>query len=446
MGKINLREIAKQLSIEGDFEGIVEGFRWNSKEIKKNELFFALKGENHDGHNYLQEVAEKGGIGAVVSKTYTGESFGIKLLFVEDVLLSVHKLASVALQESQVRIVGITGSVGKTTIKEFTATLLSSKYKVTKSESSQNSQISFPINILNILNSDEWEILVLEYGMSVKGEIAKLVEIAPPDVALISKVAFAHSMNFQEGLLGIAKAKAEIFSNPKSKFCIVNHYLLSFKGVFPENKITFSTIDPEADFFLHMVNDSIQIDEKGVRVANLKFPFEEIHFQEDFLSAATICRSLDMTWEEIALNIEKLTLPKMRFEKMQMKGSLFINDAYNANPESMKAALHALPDPEHGGKKIAVFGEMRELGEFSVNCHKEVGKEAIGFVDYLLCLGQECSHMQEAFQESKKPAELFFTHESLTERLRDLITPGDVVLVKGSRSMKMEKILELIKK
>lgn len=446
MEKFKLAKIAKYLSVAGTFEGEIENFAFNSKDVKKGTLFFALKGEKNDGHAFLKDVAIKGGKAAVVSKEYQGEDFGLTLLTVDDVLTSMQHLARCALQEKPRQIVGITGSVGKTTIKEFTATLLSLKFRVAKNESSHNSQISFPVTILNLLNNSDAEVLVLEYGMSCKGEITKLVEIAAPDIALVSKVALAHAANFPEGLSGIAKAKAEIFSNAqKTKCAIVNHYLLSFKGIFPQNHITFSTIDPEADFFLHMVNENIRIDEKGIRMLEVKFPFKEVHFQEDFLAAASICRAMDMSWEEISEQIDKLTLPKMRFEKISLNGVLFINDAYNANMESMKAALRSLPPSEHGGKRIAVLGEMRELGDFSPNCHEEVGKEAIGFVDHLLCLGNACQPMKEAFETSKKPAELFLSQESMATRLKDLMTPGDVVLVKGSRSMSMEKIFELIK-
>jgi UDP-N-acetylmuramoyl-tripeptide--D-alanyl-D-alanine ligase len=162
----------------------------------------------------------------------------------------------------------------------------------------------------------------------------------------------------------------------------------------------------------------------------------------NFLAAVSVARTLKVEWDLINGQISKLRLPKMRFEVFERDGIVLINDAYNANPESMKAALQSLPEPKNGGKRIAVLGQMCDLGPFSTDMHEAVGRFAQGYVDHLLTLSGDALLLNEAFAEAKKPAEHFTELASVVLRLQELIRPGDVVLVKGSRALVMEKIFE----
>lgn len=422
----------------------VAGYQIDSRMIGPGDLFFALPGENTDGHNYLKEVFLKGASAAVV-KRGTPPQEGRLLLEVEDVEKALQELARWFLKQKPVQIVGVTGSVGKTITKEFAATLLEGRYRVGKSPASYNSRLTFPLNLLN--RTGEEELLVLEMGMSEPGDLKRLSSIAAPDLAVLTKVALVHSMNFPKGICDIAQEKASIALHAKTKKMVLNHDLLSFEEsmhAIAADKITFSISEPSADYFLSLVDGNIRVDERGVRSCVLDLPFRERFFLENFAAALAVCRQMGLTWEEIERQISKLEIPKMRFEQFEKEGVHFVNDAYNANPPSMMAALDHFPHPGEGGKKIALLASMKELGVFSKSAHEDVGRFAQKRVDVLLCLGEETRPLFEAFCESKKPAWFFLDHDSAARKLAEIKRPGDVVLLKGSRGMHLEKILEKV--
>ena len=399
-----------------DFQVItqVSGYQIDSRFICPGDLFFALKGVKTDGHHHLSEVAVRGGRAALVSEDYQGESHGLTLFRVPDVLSTLQALAKWSYRKQPTPIIGITGSVGKTTTKEFLATLLEEKFHIGKSPLSYNSQITFPLNILN--RSGQEELLILEYGMSVPGEIARLVKIAPPRIGILTEIGLAHAQSFPEGLSAIAREKGMLFSSAQ---CVILHR--EFFSFYPDlpNKIS-----PEE--------------------CSLKIPFQQSHLIKNALLAITAARYLGLSWEEIHQRLPHLHTPKRRFELFEKGGIQFINDAYNANPSSMRAALQNLPPPKQGGKTVAVLASMKELGTFSHSAHHEIGLFAQKYLDHLLVIGEEALPLHTAFAQSQKPAEFFHDHRTLAERLSQLTHPGDVVLVKGSLSMQLEKIFDAL--
>ncbi len=443
MSEIPLQAIAQLLGVGCEGELQVSGYQIDSRMVGPGDLFFALKGEKVDGQNYLEEVLQRGAVGAIVRKGCRPVE-GLALLEVEDVEAALSFLAKQSLERHPAEILGITGSVGKTTTKEFAAPLLEGRYKVGKSPASFNSKVTFPLNLLN--RTGDEKLLVLEMGMSEPGELERLTRIAAPDVALVTKISLAHAMNFPEGLDGIARAKAEIFSQyPKTRVAIIDLELLEYSEIADSiraEKITFSIKDRSADYYLSFTDGQFRIDERGVRAHQFDLPFKESHLLHDFTAALAAARQFGMKWEEIERQIPKLTLPKMRFEQFESGGIRFINDAYNANPASMRAALENLPEPKEGGKKIAVLGSMKELGPFCQEAHVEIGRLAQKHIDLLLCIGDETLPLSDAFGEAKKPFEHFSDQPTLKKRLEEIMRPGDVVLLKGSRSMQLEKIVE----
>jgi UDP-N-acetylmuramoyl-tripeptide--D-alanyl-D-alanine ligase len=445
MRNTSIQQIGRILGIDCPIDTQVTGYQIDSRNISPGEFFFALKGEKTDGHDHLREVREKGGIAAVVSTAYQGPDHGLALLKVDQVIEALHALARHFVAASKALIVGITGSVGKTTTKEFVATLLSKKWKVGKTQGSYNTKLTLPLTILNF-EGDE-EVFVLEMGMSEPGDIGKLLEIAAPDIALITKIAPAHIAFFPDGLAGIARGKAEIFSHPKTKVALFDHRLNEFLEVvqaIPCAKMTFSLEAQTADYFLSSSEEKWLVDERGVRAYQFDLPFHQPHILHDFLAAVSVARFLKMEWDEINQQVSLLKLPKMRFEQFEKEGILFINDAYNANPESMRAALSSLPEPKERGKRICVLAAMADQGKESDSVHREIGRFAQKFTDHLLVFGEEALGICEGFQEVKKPAEYFVDLNHLTERLKTLMTPGDVVLVKGMRKMRLERIFDLL--
>jgi len=414
----------------------------DSRAIQPGSLFFALPGQRQDGHDFLQQASEKGAIAAVVDKSYQGASFGLELFRVSNVLEALQRLAQELLQERGARILGVTGSVGKTTSKEFLWTLLLEKFQAGKTPLNKNTKISLPLSLLQMQGSEK--MVVLEMGMTQAQEIARLIEIAPPEIALITNVALAHAESFPDGLLGIAKAKMEIFSHAKTKLGIIPRELLFYEKELKESscpKKTFSLQDPRADFYLERKGDGFILHEDKQQSPQFFLPFQETHFIQDTLAALSMARSVGMSYEEIIPRLKELKPPAMRFEKIEKRGILFINDCYNASPLSIQAALSNLPKPKKRGRRIAVLGEMPHLGAFAEEEYKKVGAYAAEFADILLCLGEKCSSMCESFTRQGKTAYLFATHAELRQKLDGIVKENDVVLIKGSRAMQMEKIL-----
>jgi UDP-N-acetylmuramoyl-tripeptide--D-alanyl-D-alanine ligase len=444
MADFDFAQIAIWLDAESKVSGTVRGFKQDSKEVLPGDLFFALQGQKVDGHAYLEEVALKGAIGAVVSKEYRGEECGLCLLRVENVLKSLHQLARIVHALRKVRVIGVTGSVGKTTTKEFIATLLEEKFRVDKTPGNANSQVGVPLSILN--SKGDKEVFVMEMGMSLPHEIEQLVAIAPPEVAIITKVALAHAAFFPDGLEGIAAAKAEILSHPCTRLAILNAQVAQFSSAKAGSclKMTYGTeeVGTDCDFVLCREGSNFYVIENKERTPFFTLPFSASHLCEDFIGAAAVARGLGMQWSEIIAQAQKLKVYKNRFERVEREGIVFINDSYNANATSVRAALANLPLPCDGKKTIAVLGAMKELGEHTEKCHRDIAMAALKNVDYLLCLGEECIPMVSIFKEAKKPVEHFQELSALKCRVFEIAEQGDVVLLKGSNSKKLWLILE----
>lgn len=442
MRHVSIQKIAHILGITSAEDAIVDGYQIDSRRVGSGDLFFAIEGVKTDGHQHLKSAALNGAVAAVVSAGYSGPNFGLVLLRVENVVASLQHLATSLMQDCRAKIIGITGSLGKTMTKDFIATLLEQKFKVTKTHLNYNSKLTYPITLLN-RRGDE-DVLVVEMGMSEPGEIARLVQIQAPDIAVLTKVALVHVANFQDGIREIALNKADIFSDPRTKISIFDHAVLEYPEAIEKihsKKLSFSIENRNADYFL---SEQFYVDERGVRAYQFDPPYTETHVLHNFLAAIAAARAMKMDWDAINAQVPKLTLPKMRFERFEKDGVVFINDAYNANPDSMKAALMHMPEPKEGGKRIAVLGMMVDMGEVHEAAHRDVGSFAQKCIDHLLVIGKEASGVYDAFQEVQKPAEQYEDFQSLSERLKSLMRPGDVVLFKASRAVEMEKIFNLL--
>ncbi len=412
MKRLKITEFAEFLGVKSGGFSQISDYEIDSRNVKTGGCFFALKGARTDGHNYLQEVADRGAICAVVNKDYEGPDFGLELLRVEDVGKSLQVAALKLLEKKRGLVIGITGSLGKTTTKEFTYTLLSKRFKVFRSPGNYNTEITVPLTVLN-REGDE-DILLLEMGMTRKGHIQDLVQIVAPDIALVTNVDYVHVGNFFDGLEGIARAKSEIFSQARTRGKLISPSLAKYE--------VFSGAKP------------FEIEEWDL-------PFSEKHFVKDFLAAAAIAKEVGMTRAEIEERIPHLKRPQMRFEKVEMGGVTYINDAYNASPTSTKFALQSM---QGIGRKIAVLGQMVQMGDFSDEAHRRVGEDAGRFADLLLCTGERCGEMLRAFSKSGKVGKIFPDLRLLADYLKSIVRPGDVVLVKASRAYEFEKIFSYL--
>ncbi|MDR2540033.1 MAG: UDP-N-acetylmuramoyl-tripeptide--D-alanyl-D-alanine ligase [Chlamydiales bacterium] len=433
------QEIAAYLGILSSNPTPIEGFRQDSRCVKPNDLFFALPGDRVDGHAFLEEVAKKGAVAAVVSNRYKGPNYGLSLLVVEDVMHALHLLAQVVFSKRHTRVIAVTGSVGKTTVKEFIATLLSAQFRVAKTPGNANSQIGVPLALLN--GDRKADIFVVEMGMNQKGQIAKLVSIVPPEVAIITHIGLAHSAYFPEGLEAVAQAKAEILSSSKTRLAILGSHLESFPSiknhVLPKKNYGLSK---GLDLYLQVHEGKFCLIEKNSRSSFFSLPFQAEHLWENFCGAALVAREFGLCWEKIIEQTKLLKAISHRFITIEKKGIIFVDDSYNASLSSMKAAFRSLPKPK--GKTIAVIGDMKELGEFTKTCHLEVAKCALEVTDILLCLGKDCSLMVEFFIKNKRKAYLYHDFQDLYKAVHALANCGDVVLIKGANSHQLWRILD----
>lgn len=441
MAELSVKKVAELLGTRSLSNSPVLGFEVDSRKILPGFVFWALQGELVDGHDFLEEVCFKGAVLAVVSKSYDKEISGLELIRVDNVLESLHKVASHRMEIGNMRCIAVTGSVGKTTTKEFIATILEGAFSVGKTPGNANSQVGLPLGILNMKGSPE--IFVAEMGMSQKGEIESLLSIAPPDIAVVTKVALAHAINFPGGLEEVAMAKAEILLHSKTKKSFLNDQVRSFAAFqnIKGHKPIFYGVDGQ-DAVLLKTEEGFAIRTLEGMTREFSLPFKALHLAENFLAAALVARELGMEWDSIFERAKYLTSYKMRFEKVEKDGIIYINDAYNANPESMKAALENLPSPAAGRNVIAVLGEMRELGIFSKKAHEEVGQIASLHADVLFCLEGDALYMSEEFIKSGRPSFYFSSLPELKIALMNYIQRGDVVLLKASNSLKMWKILD----
>lgn len=437
----SLKQIAAHLNFSCQSNVCVKGFAIDSRKVLPGELFFALPGAKVDGHLFLREVSLKGASGAIVSKDYAGEDFGLELIRVEDVVFALQRLGQIAAESRKERRIAITGSIGKTTSKEFLTEILRSRFRVQCSEGNSNTKLTFPLFWLNL--EGEYDFLIVEMGMTGPFQIQRLVEIAPPDIALVTLIASPHIAFFPDGLEGIARAKAEIFSNSRTQIGVVSTQALGFEGMRQAIKCKKWSYGEGGDFSLKILEGGIQIEERGVLSSPLiSPPFKATHLLENVLAAIAVARVVGCEWEEIAFACKNLKPHALRYEIEVREGVTFVKDCYNATPVSVRAALSNLPNPEGRGRRIAVLGTMVDQGIFSKQFHTEVAEFALGHLDGLFCIGEETFPMVEVFEKAGFAVEYFIDQNLLKKRLFESVRAGDVVLIKGSNFLKLWQLMD----
>ncbi|MFH2013073.1 MAG: UDP-N-acetylmuramoyl-tripeptide--D-alanyl-D-alanine ligase [Pseudomonadota bacterium] len=425
----------------------------DSRTIKPRELFIALKGEHFDGHSFIHEVYEKGAGGAIVNKGFLGKE-GLNgertTIEVEDTLRALGDIAHFWRMKHSIQIVGITGSNGKTTTKEMISSILGIHFNILKTEENFNNLIGLPLTLLRL--SGKEDMAVLEMGTNTRYEIKRLSEISVPNVAVITNIGQAHL----QGLLSVeevGKEKGDLFRALKENdFAIINEddpIVLREATECKCRKIGFS-ITEDSDI---MAKD-ISIDNSGkvsFRLTNkdkdviINLPLNGAFNIYNALAAAGVAQALDVGLEIIKEGLERIKPMPGRMEIIKLDDYTIINDSYNANPSSMAQALKTLSGFKSKGRTIAVLGDMLELGEFTKSAHIQIGNmvSELG-IDYLFTLGNDSANIaMAAFEGGMNEKNIYVEkeHQDVTEKLRTIITKGDCVLVKGSRSMKMELIV-----
>ena len=415
----------------------------DTRKLERDDLFFALTGAKTDGHHFLQEAASKGASLLVIKKSYpTEQKFACPILRVDDPLEMLHQMAKEAISRLAPKTVAITGSFGKTTTKEFLVQILSPYRRVLSTAGTQNSQIGLPVSLLNSIQGDESH-CVVEMGLTEAGHIAKLVELVPPDLAVITALAPVHIAQF-ENMQALARAKFEIFSNPRTKTGLISKECAQYQALL-ERLVSFGTYSLQAidaDWRLQVERDHLLV-QNGEDVVQLpKVGLPAVHFYQNLLGAIACARWCGLSWEEIQGSVTRVKLYERRFQEVVKQGIIFIDDAYNAGEATMICALQSFAQRESTGKKIAILGELAELGEFSEETHRRVGLCALECVDGVICFGDGCKPIVDIWKKKGREAPLFLEMQEMIEHLKQKLNGGDLVLLKGSRGNRLERVLE----
>ncbi len=455
MPELKIYEIAELMGgriLQGNPEILAKGYSIDSRTIKDGELFFALKGER-DGHDFLMDALKKGGVGAVVSKRVEIPEINKAIIYVEDTLKALQNLAKKIVDRVKPKIVGITGSVGKTTVKENTFNLLSKFKKCIKSPGNLNNHIGLPLSILNINVEDE--IAILEMAMSSRGEIRFLTEIAPPDVSVITNINPVH-LQFFNSIEDIAFAKKEILDGTKKGGVavlngddpFVRKISMDFKGdkIFfgegEENQLKIQNIKRDGEFGIEFTIDLYGEKERF----KLKPVTKPIIL--NILPAVGVASAFGLKLKDISPYIHDSKPFKMRGEIFFLGKMILIDDSYNSNPKALATMLEELSHIK-GKRKIAVLGDMLELGEKEDEFHREMGRIVEKHrIDVLITVGRLAFLIgDEALKFGMKRENVYFfsDSQSASKFIKEFVEDGDVILVKGSRGVKMEIISEKLK-
>lgn len=436
-----------------DFTGVTT----DSRAVKPGELFVALKGGNFDGHDYCVKAAELGAAGVVVSHDVEGLPAGVAVFKVEDTLLAYQQLAhAYRLKQQGLKVFAITGSNGKTSTKDLLAACLGAKYKVVKTQGNFNNEIGLPKTLLSI--QPDTDIAVVEMGMRGLGQIAELCRIAEPDSGLITNVGETH-MELLGSMENIGKAKSEIVVDlPSDGFAVLNgdnEYVLAAAGKTKAQVVYFGLGEScdyrGSDIVTSALGTTFTCTEKkSGKSVSVRLQLIGEHNVYNALSAIAGAACYGVPLEDSAKALATARLTGSRQEIIYIGDITFINDAYNASPASMEAALKTLAEAKkaaHGSvRTIAVLADMLELGAISEDAHRRVGRWAVeNGVDYVLTYGPEAAYINEEVKKLGGEGCHYADRQEAADKLRQLATAGDIILLKGSNSMQVGKMLELFK-
>lgn len=449
---ITISEILKitngKLIVEGKKKEF-EGLDTDTRRLNEGYIYVAIKGERVNGNELVNTASENGAALCIVEeeKFHKEElNENTSVILVKDTRQALITLAKYYREKFDIKIVGVTGSTGKTSSKDVIASALSSKYNVFKTIGNYNSDIGLPIMIFKL--KPEHQVAILEMGMSNLGEIDLLAEIARPDIAVITNVGISHIENLKTKE-NILKAKMEI-TNYFNKDCIL---------IINDDNDMLHTVD-EQRFKVARVGTKENVDYKALNIKSdgicIKFRTKEkisnmekyfhvelpgIHNVINSLLAIAVCRSIGMNFEEIECGLEKIETTGMRLEVNKGKKFTIINDAYNASPDSMKAAIDVMCDLS-GNKRIAILGSMNELGDESYKAHFNIGKYAREKgIDMIICMGNYSEAYIEGYGDHKKAIKLN-DYDEICNKVKEVIGKDDIVLVKASRTLYFENIVK----
>ena len=449
--KLPLWRIAEFVEASGTFdrEQVASGYSIDSRTLQPGDLFFAVKGERFDGHDFVELALKSGAVAAVVSAEHAPHFSGeARILAVPDTLLALQRLGAAVRRLWGKRLIGVTGSAGKTTTKDVIAHLLSTRFRVLKSLGNLNNHFGLPLQLLKL--QPEHDLAVIEMGMSHSGEIAALCQIAKPDWGVVTSVAPVHTENFPDGISGVARAKYELVEAlPVGGVAFLNAddpYVSQFGRDFHGKVVRFA-IDHPADVCAKHIEErgpqgSRFVLEAGGVDTPAELPLLGRHNVMNVLAAVAVALEAGVRPSDVVGAISSLKPPDKRGQMLEIAGAKIINDSYNCNPRALEAMIDVLASFP-AKRRIAVIGEMLELGPTSPDLHRQSGNHiAQRKIDILIGVRGAASFIVEGAAAGGVLAKFVLQPEDAGEWLSENLRPGDVVLLKASRGVKLEKALE----
>lgn len=431
---LNLQDVARAMRAGGDARPVkVAGWSVDTRTQNPGDVYFALRGPVHDGHNFVRAAEEKGAAAVVVERACGIEGE----LVVSDSLRALQQIGAWAREEWGGAVVGVTGSAGKTTTKDAIAHLLSAGVPVGKTVGNLNNHVGVPLSILRL--PGDCRAAVLEMGMNHAGEIRELAAIAKPQVGLVTNVGYAH-VEFFDSIEGVAAAKRELIEAlPRDGVAVLNAddpRVARFSEVHPGRSVTFGFAEG-ADVRAERIESLLA----GMRFSALGVDYETgltgRHAVSNLLAAIAVAREFGIAPERLREPVRTFTVGKMRGERIERGGMIVWDDCYNSNPEAARSMIDVLRETP-AERRIAVLGEMLELGETSESLHRQVGEYAAGRgIDLVIGVQGEAKSLARA-----AGGEYFDDPEKAGDYLRSIARAGDALLFKGSRGVHMERALE----
>ena len=431
---------------------VAQGYSIDSRTIAPGELFFAVRGERFDGHDFVASAVERGAAAAVVSRARVASlpdaGLAVPLLIAEEPLVALQALASHVRRIWGKRVVAVTGSAGKTTTKDAIAVALGAGLKVLKSRGNLNNEFGLPMQLLRL--EPEHEIAVVEMGMNHIGEIAALARIAGPDWGVVTNVGTAHIENFSDGQLGIARAKFELVESlPATGVAFLNcdDVFVSQFGRDFAGRVVYFGAGPCADPQILSVTedlDGLQIryrarDQEG----SLRLQLLGAHNAQNAVAGLAVALEAGVDCQAAAAALETLTAGDKRGQVLEIRGATVLNDSYNSNPEALRSMIRTLA-VRPAQRRILIAGEMLELGEQGPNLHAECGKAAAeAGMDLVIGVRGNARHLAAAACMGGVASLFLESPEDAGHWMQTNLHPGDVVLIKGSRGVHLEHAIEI---
>ena len=450
MLELNLQEIVKATKgalLKEAYVKEIKAVSTDTRKIEEGTMFIALKGENFNGNNYVLDAFNKGAKIAIVDEVKCDLNElkeDVALIKVQNTRRALMDLAKFYREKLGLKVVGITGSAGKTSTKDLVAAVLSYKYKVFKTKGNFNNEIGLPLMILEL--DSTYDVAILEMGMRGLGQIKELAEIASPDLGIITNIGISH-IEILKTRENILKAKMEIatFFDKNNTLVVCGND--DFLGALPNAEYKIVKTGVGENFKIGAKNIALEelsskftvYDGEKEEEFSLDMPGE--HNISNLMLGIAIAKELGVSFEEMKRGLKNIEATSMRLELIKKDGFSILNDCYNSSPVAVKSAIDVMKNIE-GKRRIAVLGTMRELGHKSEEAHEEIGKYAKeNGIEKVLCFGDFSENIKEGYGEG---CTVYENKEELIKDLLNIICDGDIILVKASRSLKFEEITKAL--